>query len=290
MNKLIKLKGEWKKMRTSWLKVILCTFLFVSIYTPIAQNLAEASTVKVELDGDILTFDQGAVIKEGRTLVPMRKIFEELGATVEYDSKTKKVTAIRETKKITLTLGNKTAYLNNTKIALDVPAQTLNGRTLVPLRFIGEALGAKVEWQSGPKIVSIKTYTFNETYYFVDRAGNVQQTISVSQFDNEFEKTHTTRELVGQNIITLLLDNAKVFESHHTTALALNGKTYDFYMITSGTVTNGKVTGDYVITVYDPATYDEITNFYGEFTNVALGPNIKLSIEQEIKRNNFKVQ
>ena len=100
---------------------------------------------RVVLDGRELSFDMPPVIQEGRALVPLRGIFEALGAEVHWDGDTRTVTAVRDGTVVTLTIGVKTAYKDLTAIELDVPAKIVNGRTMVPLRFVSESLGAGVE-------------------------------------------------------------------------------------------------------------------------------------------------
>ena len=75
------------------------------------------------------------MIQNGRTLVPLRKIFESLGATVNYDPYTKRIDAYRDSTDIQLTVGSKKALVNGRSVTIDVPANTINGRTLVPLRL-----------------------------------------------------------------------------------------------------------------------------------------------------------
>ncbi len=94
-----------------------------------------------------VTLDGGELV-QGRTLVPLRSIFEEIGATVQWDQKNKKITATKDKRKITLTVGSKHTYVNGKHVVIDVPAQVKNGRTLVPLRFISESFGGSVRWDS----------------------------------------------------------------------------------------------------------------------------------------------
>lgn len=119
------------------------------------------TTVDVYIDNNWKRYNPSAYMKNGTTLVPMRAIFEDLGATVEYNSSTKTITANKGSEKITLTVGNKTAYVNtdgvNSSISLSHSAESYKNSTMVPLRFIGEALGATVEWNSTSLIVDITT-------------------------------------------------------------------------------------------------------------------------------------
>ncbi|NPV27271.1 MAG: hypothetical protein HPY81_07495 [Firmicutes bacterium] len=99
--------------------------------------------VKVLLGNSMLTFETPPVIENGRVLVPMRAIFEELGATVTWNDKSQTVVGIRNEKKISLSIGDLSAEVNGNKVPLDVPAKLINNQTMVPLRFISEALGER---------------------------------------------------------------------------------------------------------------------------------------------------
>ncbi len=111
--------------------------------------------VDVKINGEIQTFDQPAILKDGRTLVPLRGVFEELGASVSWDSSTDTVHVKKDDKHIKLKVGSKTAYINGQKVTLDVSSQLIKGRTMVPLRFVSEALGASVSWDGKTNTASI---------------------------------------------------------------------------------------------------------------------------------------
>ena len=93
-----------------------------------------------------IAFDQVPVIENGRTLVPLRAIFERIGADVQWDGATQTVTATKGDTSISLTINNTIAYKNGQAITLDVPAKILNGRTLVPVRFVADCFGVDVQW------------------------------------------------------------------------------------------------------------------------------------------------
>ncbi|MDD2401042.1 MAG: copper amine oxidase N-terminal domain-containing protein [Clostridia bacterium] len=91
--------------------------------------------------------DSAPVIKEGRTLIPVRAIMNGLGAQVDYDAETKIVTISRDDKEITLNLDTGETFVNDELITIDVPdAKIINNRTFVPLRFIAQTLGEKVDY------------------------------------------------------------------------------------------------------------------------------------------------
>jgi hypothetical protein len=118
---------------------------------------AAAQTIRVVMDGQLVAFDVPPVEIQGRVLVPLRGVFERLGAYVQYDAPTRTVEAQRGGTTVQLRLGSRIAYVNRVPTRLDVPATSVRGRTLVPLRFVGESLGAVVDWDGAARVVFITT-------------------------------------------------------------------------------------------------------------------------------------
>lgn len=112
-------------------------------------------TAQVYLNGAPLRLQVAPMQQNGRTLVPMRDIFEALGATVNYNSLNQSIAAQKGTTVVRLALGSRNAAVNNIPVTLDAPAQTYYGSTFVPLRFVSEALGANVSFNPSNRIVSI---------------------------------------------------------------------------------------------------------------------------------------
>ena len=113
--------------------------------------------IKVFIDGTALKMDVSPVLKDGRTLVPLRSIGEALTAQVNWDESAKKVTLTLGDKTVQLVIGDTKAYVNGEAKTLDVPAMLVEGRTMVPLRFIGESLEAFVEWNGELRRIDITT-------------------------------------------------------------------------------------------------------------------------------------
>jgi hypothetical protein len=113
-----------------------------------ASLASEYPTVNITIDGQPQYFEQSAVLKDGNTLVPLRGIFEKLGAEVKWDQDTQTVTAIKGGTSIKLTIGAQTANVNGAAVQLAAKAEIINGSTMVPLRFVSEALGADVQWDN----------------------------------------------------------------------------------------------------------------------------------------------
>jgi predicted secreted protein len=112
---------------------------------------------RVIIDGTLLSFDQEPVIEHGRVLVPLRAVSETLGAVVDWDGAARTITITKALETVVVTVGVKTASINGIPVELDVPPRILNGRTLVPLRFVSEALGAVVRWNGDTQTVTVAT-------------------------------------------------------------------------------------------------------------------------------------
>ena len=104
--------------------------------------------ITVLIDGVNLYFDAEPVIVDGRTCVPMRMIFEFLGAEVYWNDREGTVRAAKGGRVVSLTVGANNASIDGKSISLDVPAMIQNGRALVPLRFVAEALDCGVAWEA----------------------------------------------------------------------------------------------------------------------------------------------
>ena len=100
-------------------------------------------------------FDQPPIIEDGRTLVPIRGVFELIGANVDWNGDTKTVTINNNKKVIQLTVDENMAYIDGEPVELDVPVRILNDRTIVPLRFLAETLNCTVEWDDVNRIVAL---------------------------------------------------------------------------------------------------------------------------------------
>jgi len=130
---------------------------------------AQAAPVGLTLNGQPLITETAPLVQNGRVLVPMRDIFESLGATVSYNDLTREIAAQRGTTIVRMALGSSNAALNNVPVRLDVPATAYYGRTMVPLRFVSEALGANVDYNSANRVVAIRS---ENNYYASNPAPN----------------------------------------------------------------------------------------------------------------------
>ena len=112
--------------------------------------------ITVKVDGVDVEFpDQKPILENDRTLVPLRAIFEALGAEVGWDDASQTVTATKGDITISLQIGSTDLFVNGEAKVIDVPAKLLNSRTLVPVRAISEAFGCKVDWEDATQTVII---------------------------------------------------------------------------------------------------------------------------------------
>ena len=122
---------------------------------PEAKGDKKAITILV--NGKEVKTDSPAFIKDGRTMVPVRFISEALGLKVDWDQATRTVTVDEGAKAMKLTIGSKKIVRADGKeTAIDVPAMIKGGRTMVPIRAIGELSGAKVDWNAANRQVIIQ--------------------------------------------------------------------------------------------------------------------------------------
>ncbi|MHB2017810.1 MAG: copper amine oxidase N-terminal domain-containing protein [Candidatus Xenobia bacterium] len=109
------------------------------------------------VDGQAVKFDVPPLMIEGTVYVPLRGVFEKMGAKVRYESATGRVFATRKGTTIVLRVGDRTASVNDDTVIMVQPAVSTHGRTLVPLRFLSEELGMQVDWDPGSSVVSIRS-------------------------------------------------------------------------------------------------------------------------------------
>ena len=138
------------------ISLVITLGLMLSSLTAFAQN--EVTVLK---DGEKLTFDVNPYIDVDTTMVPMRAIFESIGADVTWDNDTKTVIALyevgEEQKSLILQIGCDYAFLNGTKISFEKPAAIVGDRTFVPLRAVTESIGHDVDWNQDTYTVTITT-------------------------------------------------------------------------------------------------------------------------------------
>lgn len=129
---------------------------------PDAQKATVVFTVdntKYTVNGVEKTADVAPYIKDGRTFLPVRYVAEALGVSSDnilWDAATKTVTLFKGDRVVKLKIGSKVLYVNGTAINMDVAPEIKDGRTMLPLRWVGTALGVTVEWDEEARTVTVK--------------------------------------------------------------------------------------------------------------------------------------
>lgn len=128
-----------------------------------------------------------------RTMVPVRFVSESLGAKVDWNGEKQTVTVTRDNRTFTLTINQQTADVAGKQVALDAKPVIKNGRTYVPLRFVGESIGAKVEWDDKDRLISIHTDSKGSTTATADssNAASKENTSTTTATDSKNTSTTT---------------------------------------------------------------------------------------------------
>ena len=127
---------------------------------PVITIILRIGQTSFTVNGVSNILDSPPVIKNSRTLLPIRAIIEALGGTVSWDPNEKKVTVTLGSKTIELWIGKPTAKVNGIDAPIDstndkVVPEIINSRTMLPLRFVTEKLGCDVQWDGTTKTITI---------------------------------------------------------------------------------------------------------------------------------------
>ncbi|MDQ0888936.1 hypothetical protein QFZ81_004024 [Paenibacillus sp. V4I9] len=161
--------------------------------TPPSPKEPERIPMKVKFNGNQMNFEneQLPIFKNGVTLIPLRVIFEALGAKVEWNQDTDTVTATKGNTTIILSVGDTNAIVNGSVVKLELPSEIINNKTMIPLRFVSEALGAKVDWINYTRTVLIYNELLPQTFAYVN----------IGQFENNIvnDLGHNYRTITSLN-------------------------------------------------------------------------------------------
>lgn len=250
--------GSVKKL---WISILVVLIVIPMMFQ---SSVKAATPISIIIDGVRLSTDQAPVMVNGRTMVPLRAIFEAFNATIKWNQKAQTVTATKDDTTIMLKIGSKTATINNKAVTLDVPGLNLKGRTMVPTRFVSEALGHEVGWNPKTQVVTITTSASN-----VGNAGPVSNVIAqdVSDFgdgrDLQVSFTRAANESLVDHYRVLIvksgnilnLSSAQTITSYNYSTVLPTG-TNPSVKLTSGTRTidgdsikNNQAYVAYVLTV-----------------------------------------
>ena len=136
-------------------RILFTVFVLSMLLLIAAAPVYAAPEVTVILDGKVMSFDVPPQIVKDRTLVPLRAIFEGMGASIEWNGATETVTATKGSTVVVLTIGSTSPTINGNVVTIDQPGIIVNDRTLAPLRFVAEAFGGTVAWDDNSQTATI---------------------------------------------------------------------------------------------------------------------------------------
>lgn len=139
------------------MKYLRSILLSLTLLTGISTGASAASPITVTIDGELQQYAQPALIVEGRKLVPMRPIFEKLGAKIGWNQEAQSIVVTTGDTKVELKVGSKIAKVNGVEVELDIEPLLVNEHTLVPVRFVGEVTDSEIDWIEAEQRIAITT-------------------------------------------------------------------------------------------------------------------------------------
>ena len=130
---------------------LLCLIPTVSAYSE--------KVISLEIDGTVIRTEVPPTVIGGRTMVPVRDIFEACGANVTWDQATKKITGSKGGKNVVMQVGSNKLYMNSSVATMDCTPVIIEGRTLAPARYVALGFGGTTQWDALNKVVVITGVT-----------------------------------------------------------------------------------------------------------------------------------
>lgn len=170
---------------------------------------AQMNPVRVVVNGQPIAFEgtQPRMV-DGRVLVPLRGVLEDIGAAVDWRPATQTVIATKAETEIDMPIGSRIATVNGRPVTLSVPAVVIDGRTMVPLRFMSEALGARVRWSGDTDTVRIATgpSPHDTGNYAVADGASRQQDEQLRNSERHAMSEHRSIVIPANTVIPVTLD------------------------------------------------------------------------------------
>lgn len=224
------------------MKKLLSVILLIAAILTLSVFADEAKPVTVTLNGetvDCASYGQEATIVEGRTMVPLRAVFEALGASVEWDANTKTVVSKRGNIMIDLVIGEASLHkyqldddgyiIDVAIVPLDVPAQIMNGRTLVPVRAVSESFGVYVEWDGDTRTVILQSE--KDSFGFREMLAEVEKFEPKDDLDKEVLATVNGVDITAAMVRCVVLNMCA--SSEGMSEEEINASVLDFYRTTA---------------------------------------------------------
>ena len=186
--------------------------LAIAISTMLLPVSANNDEISVYLDAAKIEFDVKPQIINGRTMVPIRAIFEKMGAVVEWNGNTNSVICTKDDTVVKMTVNSMDMYINNQLTKMDISPVVIDGRTLAPARYVAEAFGADVQWSQKNNTVVICS---KDVYAYADypdipdlgRCYNIPLLNETTQ-DGYKILTYIYSDMSNDNYYSYLFDNS----------------------------------------------------------------------------------
>jgi uncharacterized protein YkwD len=200
-------------------------FLFTAIFT--TQVYGE---INVQINGEEIVFtDQAPVIYYGRTLVPIRAVFEFIGFFVEWEPNTQTVTLFRGDDIAQLRIGAEDFFVNGITYPLDVPAQIIGGRTMLPIRAVMESVGYHVGWWEGTVFISAEPPQIEQIIIPNRELTDEEIELWTLNYHALGGATEFEREVIRLTNIERVAYGLEPVEEYHTLMLAARFKSQSMY-------------------------------------------------------------
>ncbi|MFI8687541.1 stalk domain-containing protein [Rossellomorea sp. NPDC077527] len=171
--------------------------------------------VSVNINGEEMNFDQPAVLMNYRTMVPVRGVFEKVGASLTWNNTTKTAVIKKDDTVVSMTVGKSTATVNGVSKTLDAPATIINSRTMIPLRFVGEAIGATIKWDSASRTAYISTSDQAEEPETPEEPTSNEETIVSLKKDDQLMSIQPEARIQDGTTIAPITDLLKDYNAHY---------------------------------------------------------------------------
>ena len=182
-------------------------------------------SISLQVNGREISAEVPPTVIDGRTMVPVRAIFEAVGANIDFDAETKTITARKGDTTVNMTVGANAVTVNNKEVQLDAPAVIVNGRTLAPARFVAETFGYTVQWDAENKIVKIngkesstetttETTTVTTTETSTETTTKATATSSSKKYYDEYSDVLDYGTFSGANLVDKMTVELSDFKSH----------------------------------------------------------------------------
>lgn len=270
---------------------LLCVFLWMPTVVSAAASSSTDEEINLVIEGEKVRADVPPVIKNGRTLVPVRIIAEKMGAEVSWDQSTQTAVINHEQQTIRLKLNSKKAVVNNKEVQLDTAPQLLHQRMLLPLRFVGEALGSTVGWDDRSRTVianqqvqvhingqdlssSLKTYKLDGTLFLPIKATLQKVGVAFNENTESSGKIIDSQTVVPLAELEKMLDKPVTWSDENNQLIVEHFHEFEGYTVVDG----GKV----ILHTSKPVTPQHFT-LQGPHRLVIDLPGTKLSehVEEE---------